>query len=209
MTPTTEPAEPLTAAGRRLVEMANLPDDWTRLQVLAIEDEMRMAVYAEDVAEYERPLLREAAAGAAEGPVEHVNVVAIGEAATSALDELDNIRWDDIWAGLIEAGKDDLAAFAMSYVSYVRDDIQKVIAELVQGAATQPDRSEGEALTSNEIGALHDPDRWYEAFIAVTGDEAHTPEGRAAIYRRWRAALARGELRIAARATLAKELDHD
>ena len=58
---------------------------------------------------------------------EHVDVVAIGEAASSALNELDNIRWDDIWEALGIAERPDLAEWTRSYVGYVRADIQKVI----------------------------------------------------------------------------------
>jgi len=84
------------------------------------------------MSEYQPPEPPPAAPGLRE---EHVDVVEIGEAATSALDEFDNVRWDDIWARVDASGDDDLAHASRKYVGYVRADIERIIAALIEGDA--------------------------------------------------------------------------
>ena len=53
------------------------------------------------------------------------------EMLTSAIDEFDNVRWDDIWAvldGLAGDAGSELAHWSRKYVGYVRDDIEKALA---------------------------------------------------------------------------------
>ena len=54
------------------------------------------------------------------------------------------------------------------------------------------DPSEAAAIRQFEMEAMHDPQQWYAAFETVTGEVAVSPEGKAAIYERFRSALSGG-----------------
>jgi hypothetical protein len=56
--------------------------------------------------------------------------------AESALRELDNLRWDDIWRRVDASGEgDDLARYSQKYLRYARTDLEKTIAALGRAAS--------------------------------------------------------------------------
>jgi hypothetical protein len=56
--------------------------------------------------------------------------------AESALRELDNLRWDDIWRRVDASGEgDDLARYSQKYLRYARTDLEKIIAALGRAAS--------------------------------------------------------------------------
>jgi len=69
----------------------------------------------------EHPFVRAASSPAAPG---------LREALDSAVEEFDNILWEDIWRSLSDHGDRELASWSRKYVAYLRDDIDKARAAL-------------------------------------------------------------------------------